>query len=262
MNVGMLGGIATTEALRAAPRGAVMVPTLRGDSATRKRAEEVGAAAFVAKHRKDEILLTAIRGVALTKGMRRLRERAQASGEEHSVPCVTVEVAALVGKKRKERNDEEISPGIPRHVRDNGDRHRVHARSFRPLVGHTGVGTRQRHNGQRRPLLRDAVRGLRGGSSLVRQRHGAQCLTVHFLAVTFFAGGLARLASMAAVGLPNSFFVAMTALELLLPFLMVFMQVRVSSVAKARLEYRVDRKRGEHGFRNVEAAPRRDDSRG
>jgi uncharacterized membrane protein len=64
-------------------------------------------------------------------------------------------------------------------------------------------------------------------------------LTVHFLAITFFAGGLARLVSMVAVGLPNAFFVAMTALELLIPFLMVFMQVRVSSAAKARLEHRV-----------------------
>ena len=86
--------------------------------------------------------------------------------------------------------------------------------------------------------------------------------TVHFLAITFFAGGLARLVSMAAVGLPNAFFVAMTALELLIPFLMVFMQVRVSSAAKARFEHRVDRKWGEYGFRNVEAASRRDDSRG
>ena len=64
--------------------------------------------------------------------------------------------------------------------------------------------------------------------------------TVHFLAITFFAGGLARLVSMVAVGLPNSFFVAMTALELLIPFLMLFMQVRVASAAKARLEHRVD----------------------
>ena len=86
--------------------------------------------------------------------------------------------------------------------------------------------------------------------------------TVHFLAITFCGGGLARLVSMAAVGLPNSFFVAMTALELLIPFLMASMQVRVSSAAKARLEHRADRKRGEYGSRNVEAASRRDGSRG
>lgn len=85
---------------------------------------------------------------------------------------------------------------------------------------------------------------------------------VLFLAVTFFAGGLARLVSMAAVGLPHPFFVAMTALELLIPFLMAFMQLRVSGAAKARLGHRVDRKRGEHGFRNVEAASRRADPRG
>ncbi|HEX2266871.1 MAG TPA: DUF4345 domain-containing protein, partial [Actinomycetota bacterium] len=87
-------------------------------------------------------------------------------------------------------------------------------------------------------------------------------LTVYFLATTFFVGGLARLVSMAAVGLPNAFFMTMTALELLIPFLMAFMQVRVSSAAKAQREHRMDRKWEEHGFRNVEAASRRDDSRG
>jgi hypothetical protein len=40
---------------------------------------------------------------------------------------------------------------------------------------------------------------------------------VGFLAATLFAGGVARLISMVAVGLPNAFFMAMTALELLLP---------------------------------------------
>ena len=86
--------------------------------------------------------------------------------------------------------------------------------------------------------------------------------TVCFLAITFFAGGLARLVSMAAVGLPNPSFVAMTALELLVPLLMVFMQVRVSSAAKARFGHRADGRWGEHGFRNVEAASRGDDPRG
>ena len=52
---------------------------------------------------------------------------------------------------------------------------------------------------------------------------------VYCLALTFFVGGLARLVSMTAVGLPNTFFTAMTALELLIPFLMAFMQSRISS---------------------------------
>ena len=47
---------------------------------------------------------------------------------------------------------------------------------------------------------------------------------VYFLALTFFVGGLARLASMVAVGLPNTFFIAMTVLELLIPLFMAFMQ--------------------------------------
>lgn len=51
---------------------------------------------------------------------------------------------------------------------------------------------------------------------------------VYFLALTFFVGGLARLVSMCAVGLPNTFFVAMTALELLIPFFMAVMQSRIS----------------------------------
>jgi DNA-binding NarL/FixJ family response regulator len=77
MDVGMPGGIATTEALRAsALRGAVVVPTLRGDSATRERAKEAGAAAFVVRHRTEGSLLATIRGVALAKGNWRLREGA------------------------------------------------------------------------------------------------------------------------------------------------------------------------------------------
>lgn len=50
---------------------------------------------------------------------------------------------------------------------------------------------------------------------------------VYFLAATFFIGGLARLVSMAAVGLPNTFFIAMTVLELIIPFFMAFMQSRI-----------------------------------
>jgi hypothetical protein len=56
-------------------------------------------------------------------------------------------------------------------------------------------------------------------------------MVVYFLALTFFVGGLARLVSIAAVGLPNKFFIAMTVLELLIPFFMAFMQSRVSRTA-------------------------------
>lgn len=59
-------------------------------------------------------------------------------------------------------------------------------------------------------------------------------MVVYFLAVTFFVGGLARLVSMAVVGLPNAFFIAMTALELIIPFLMAFMQWRISKSASSR----------------------------
>jgi hypothetical protein len=54
---------------------------------------------------------------------------------------------------------------------------------------------------------------------------------VYFLALTFFVGGLARLVSMAAIGLPNTFFIAMTVLELLIPFLIGFLQWRVAKAA-------------------------------
>jgi len=57
---------------------------------------------------------------------------------------------------------------------------------------------------------------------------------VYFLAATFFVGGLARIVSIAAVGLPHPFFVAMTALELVLPVIIAFMQFRVSRAAYAR----------------------------
>ena len=57
---------------------------------------------------------------------------------------------------------------------------------------------------------------------------------VYFLALTFFVGGLARLVSMAAVGLPNTFFIAMTALELVIPLVMAFMQSRISRTASPR----------------------------
>jgi hypothetical protein len=54
---------------------------------------------------------------------------------------------------------------------------------------------------------------------------------VYFLMLTFFIGGLARLVSIAAVGLPNTFFITMTVLELLIPFLVGFLQWRISKAA-------------------------------
>jgi hypothetical protein len=59
-------------------------------------------------------------------------------------------------------------------------------------------------------------------------------MVVYFLALVFFVGGLARLVSMAAVGLPNNFFIAMTTLELLIPFLMALLQWRVSKTANSQ----------------------------
>lgn len=67
MDVEMPGesGIEATERLRsAAPQSAVVIFTLRDDAATQEQARAVGAAAFVAKHRAEETLLAAIRGVA------------------------------------------------------------------------------------------------------------------------------------------------------------------------------------------------------
>jgi uncharacterized protein DUF4345 len=52
---------------------------------------------------------------------------------------------------------------------------------------------------------------------------------VYFLMLTFFVGGVARLISIAAVGLPNNFFITMTVLELLLPFVYAYLQHRVSA---------------------------------
>jgi hypothetical protein len=51
---------------------------------------------------------------------------------------------------------------------------------------------------------------------------------VYFLAGAFFVGGLARMVSILAVGPPNAFFLAMTALELVLPPFMVLIQARIS----------------------------------
>lgn len=51
---------------------------------------------------------------------------------------------------------------------------------------------------------------------------------VYFLMATFFIGGLARLVSIAQVGLPNDFFIAMTAIELVLPLVLATMQYRIA----------------------------------
>ncbi len=59
-------------------------------------------------------------------------------------------------------------------------------------------------------------------------------MVVYVLALVFFVGGLARLVSMAAVGLPNNFFIAMTTLELLIPFVMALLQWRVSKTANSQ----------------------------
>jgi hypothetical protein len=55
---------------------------------------------------------------------------------------------------------------------------------------------------------------------------------VRLLALALFVGGIARLVSMAAVGPPNAFFLAMTALELGVPALMILVQGRVSAASQ------------------------------
>ena len=71
MDVEMPGmdGILATRALRAAaPHSAVVVLTLYDDGATRARAQEAGAAAFVAKHQIEAALLGTMRQVASGTG--------------------------------------------------------------------------------------------------------------------------------------------------------------------------------------------------
>lgn len=51
---------------------------------------------------------------------------------------------------------------------------------------------------------------------------------VYFLAVTFFVGGLARLISVAVVGLPHGLFIFLTALELIIPIYMIYAQYKVT----------------------------------
>ena len=61
-----MNGISATAALRSvAPHSPVVILTLHDDAATRTRAREAGAAAFVTKHRMEEILLGEIRRVAM-----------------------------------------------------------------------------------------------------------------------------------------------------------------------------------------------------
>jgi len=71
MDVEMPGvsGIAATETLRSAtPQSAVVILTLRDDAETQEQARAAGAAAFVAKHLREEALLAAIREAALAHG--------------------------------------------------------------------------------------------------------------------------------------------------------------------------------------------------
>ncbi len=78
MDVEMPGmnGISATAALRSlSPQSAVVILTLHDDAATRTRARESGAAAFVAKHRMEETLLAEIRRVALAHEKHRRHER-------------------------------------------------------------------------------------------------------------------------------------------------------------------------------------------
>jgi DNA-binding NarL/FixJ family response regulator len=84
MDVEMLGtdGIMAIETLRtAASESAVVIFTLRDDAATREHVRAAGAAAFVAKHRTEDVLLTTIREVAATHGEQGRHDRS-ASGRE------------------------------------------------------------------------------------------------------------------------------------------------------------------------------------
>ncbi|MBE0695262.1 MAG: DUF4345 domain-containing protein [Aquamicrobium sp.] len=51
---------------------------------------------------------------------------------------------------------------------------------------------------------------------------------IRLLMAVFFLGGLARLVSIALVGLPHPFFVAMTAIELALPPLVIWLAARAA----------------------------------
>jgi DNA-binding NarL/FixJ family response regulator len=78
MDVEMPGmnGISATAALRSvAPQSAVVILTLHDDAATRARAQEAGAAAFVAKYRMEEMLLAEIQRVAMAHEKQRRHDR-------------------------------------------------------------------------------------------------------------------------------------------------------------------------------------------
>ena len=78
MDVEMPGmdGISATAALRSvAPQSAVVILTLYDDAATRARAQEAGAAAFVAKHRMEETLVAEIRRAATAHETQRQHDR-------------------------------------------------------------------------------------------------------------------------------------------------------------------------------------------
>jgi DNA-binding NarL/FixJ family response regulator len=78
MDVEMPGmdGISATAALRqVVPQSAVVILTLYDDAATRTRAQEAGAAAFVAKHQMEETLLAEIRRVVMAHEKQRRHER-------------------------------------------------------------------------------------------------------------------------------------------------------------------------------------------
>ena len=66
----------------AAPHSAIVIFTLHDDAATREQARAAGAAAFVAKHRTEEVLLEAIRGVAATYRKQERHDRVAAGTEE------------------------------------------------------------------------------------------------------------------------------------------------------------------------------------
>ena len=69
MDIAMPGidGIETTRHIRAAvPGSTVVILSLSDDDATRARAAEAGAAAFVAKHEADGLLLATIRRLGTT----------------------------------------------------------------------------------------------------------------------------------------------------------------------------------------------------
>jgi DNA-binding NarL/FixJ family response regulator len=71
-----MDGISATAALRqVVPQSAVVILTLYDDAATRTRAQEAGAAAFVAKHRMEETLLAEIRRVAMAHEKQSRHER-------------------------------------------------------------------------------------------------------------------------------------------------------------------------------------------